>query len=46
MKTPTIKDLYPHLNDEELKIAEENLDRYLALVLRIFERLNPEEPKN
>lgn len=35
----TIKDLYPHLNDEELKEAEDNLDRYVELVLRIYERV-------
>lgn len=35
----TIRDLYPHLNDEELKEAEENLERYLELILRIYERI-------
>ena len=37
---PTIRDLYPELNEAELKEAEENLDRYLALVLRIYERVH------
>ncbi len=36
--TPTIHDLYPDLTDKELAEAEDNLERYLALVLRIFER--------
>ena len=36
---PTIKDLYPHMNDEELRIAEYNLRQYLALTLRIHERI-------
>jgi hypothetical protein len=36
---PTIRDLYPHFNDKELAAAKENLERYLVLVLRIFERL-------
>lgn len=36
----TIKDLYPNLSDGELKEAEENLDRYLELVLRIYNRIN------
>jgi hypothetical protein len=34
----TIKELYPALTDSELAEAEDNLERYLALVLRIFER--------
>jgi len=37
--TPTIRDLYPHLNDEQLAEVEDTWERYLALVLRIFERL-------
>jgi hypothetical protein len=37
--TITIRDLYPHLNDEQLKEAEENLDRYLELALRIYDRI-------
>jgi hypothetical protein len=36
---PTIRDLYPHLNDEQLAEVEDTWGRYLALVLRIFERL-------
>jgi hypothetical protein len=40
--TPTIHDLYPHLTDEQLKEAENSLERYLALVLRIFERMESE----
>jgi hypothetical protein len=39
----TIRDLYPHLNEAELAEAEDNLERYLMLVLRIFERLELEE---
>jgi hypothetical protein len=39
-KTPTsIRDLYPHLSEEKLKEAEENLDRYLVLSIRIYERI-------
>lgn len=41
-KFPTIRELYPHFTDEECVIAEENLRRYLLLVLRIFERLEAE----
>lgn len=41
-KIPTIQDLYPHLTAEERAIAEDNLERYLTLVLRIFERLEAE----
>lgn len=36
--TPTIHDLYPHLTEKELAQAEDNLERYLTLALRIFER--------
>jgi hypothetical protein len=35
---PTIRDLYPDYTENELAIAEDNLERYLTLVLRIFER--------
>jgi len=40
--SPAIRDLYPGFTQEELSKAEENLDRYLALVLRIFERTESE----
>ena len=36
---PTIRELYPDLSDEQLKEAEENLERYLELALRIYERI-------
>ena len=35
----TIRDLYPHLNEEQLKEAEENLERYLDLSIRMYERI-------
>jgi hypothetical protein len=35
----TIRDLYPHLSEERLQEAEENLERYLEVVLRIYERI-------
>lgn len=40
-----IEDLYPHFTKEQLKDAEERLDRYLELVLRMYERvtINPIE---
>ena len=38
-RDPTIRDLYPDLTEEELRAAELNLDRYVAVALRIFERL-------
>lgn len=40
---PKIHDLYPDLEDGNLLEAEHNLDRYLTLVLRIFERLELDE---
>ena len=36
--SPTIRDLYPDYTDQELAEAEDNLERYLKLVLGIFER--------
>jgi hypothetical protein len=39
---PTIRDLYPHFTEEQLAEAEDAHDRYLAIVLRIFERLELE----
>ena len=41
-KILTIRELYPHLNDEERALAEENLDQYLLLVLEIFEDIEAE----
>jgi hypothetical protein len=38
----TIKQLYPTLSKTELKIAEENIQAYLELVLRIYQRLEQE----
>ena len=34
-----IRDLYPRLNEEELKEAEENLKQYVELELRVYERI-------
>jgi hypothetical protein len=34
-KTPTIRDLYPQLSEEELREAEENLHRYFAFALKM-----------
>ena len=36
---PTIGDLYPALSDQQLKESEENLERYLELALRIYDRI-------
>lgn len=36
---PTLRDLYPDLNDGQLAEVEDSLERYLALVLRIYDRL-------
>lgn len=35
----TFRHLYPSLDEEELKEAVENFDRYLELAIRIYERL-------
>jgi len=34
----TLKELFPHLNDDEIHRFEESLEKYVGLVLRIFER--------
>ena len=41
--TVTVRELYPDFSEKELAEAEDNLDRYLALVLRIFERVEAEK---
>jgi len=35
----TIRDLYPHLNEEQLKEAEENFKRYIELSIRMYRRI-------
>ena len=42
---PTIRDLYPDYTEQELAQAEGNLERYLILVLRIYERRELEKSK-
>jgi len=39
---PTIADLYPSLDEGQRLEAEENLKRYVALALRIYERIRLE----
>lgn len=39
-----LKDLYPHLTEEQLKETEETIEQYLELVLRIYERIK-NDPK-
>lgn len=38
-QVPSLRDLYPHLSEEQLKEAGENLNRYLEVALRIYERI-------
>jgi hypothetical protein len=35
----TLRQIYPHFTDEQLDQAEANLERYLAVMVRIAERL-------
>lgn len=35
----TIKQLYPELPDADLKEVEDNLERYLGLVVRVYDRI-------
>jgi len=39
-KVPTIRELYPNLTGEQAQEAEENLRRYLRVVLRIYARIH------
>jgi len=41
-KPITIRDLYPHMSEEELTAAEVNLKRYVAVIVRICDRLKAE----
>jgi hypothetical protein len=41
-KPITIRDLYPHMNEKELAVAEANLKRYVAVLVRIYDRLKAE----
>jgi hypothetical protein len=38
----TLRNLYPHFTDNQLEQAEANLERYLAVMMRIVERLRSE----
>jgi hypothetical protein len=38
----TIRDLYPHMSEAELAVAEANLKRYVAVIVRIYDRLKAE----
>lgn len=38
----TVRELYPTLSNTEIEAAEENLERYIELVLRIYERIRSE----
>jgi hypothetical protein len=35
----TLRQLYPHLSDSQLEEADETFREYVALALRVFERL-------
>jgi hypothetical protein len=41
---PTIRDLYPDMGEDRQRAAEENLERYLELMLRIYQRIR-EDPE-
>ncbi len=38
---PKLRKLYPHLTDEKLIAAEDNIERYLEVCLRIYYRTHP-----
>ena len=37
-----IRKLYPHMTDEELRVARDNLRRYVQIIWRIHSRLKAE----
>ena len=37
-----IRKLYPHMTDAELRIARDNLKRYTAVIVSIYDRLKAE----
>ena len=39
----TLKELYPELDDNQLREAEDTLEQYLEVVLRIYNRLQIEK---
>lgn len=41
-KPITIRDLYPQMSEADLTVAADNLRRYVALVVRMHERLQAE----
>ena len=43
-KEITIRDLYPHLTDEQLVEAERNFNRYLEIVVQIYEETLRRDP--
>jgi len=42
--SPSFTDLFPEIEKDKLREAEENIDRYLELVLRIYNRIK-EDPQ-
>jgi hypothetical protein len=42
VSAPTIHDLYPNLNEQQLEEVEETFEQYLTLMLRVFERVEAE----
>jgi hypothetical protein len=44
MHNESLRALYPALTDEEQKIAEETLDRFLELAWEIYQTLNSSNP--
>ena len=44
-KTISLSELFPQLSEEEQREAEENLRQYLAVVRRIFEHVQANDPK-
>lgn len=39
-KSPTIRELYPELSEDQLREAEENLHRYFEIAMEICEEKN------
>jgi hypothetical protein len=44
-RTPSLRDLFPDLSDEQLKEVEDTFHGYLEIAWRIYERLERERPE-
>jgi hypothetical protein len=44
-ETPSLRDLFPTLSDQQLQAVEDTFHGYLEVAWRIYERLEREQPE-